>query len=144
MSTETSPQQTSSLKLGGFIAVDGKPCKILEMIRSAPGKHSSAKINFRTTDLTTGKTLMHSAPSKGTVDVPEVHRENHTVIDITDDGYMTLMGSDGAIRQDISLPDSDEGKQVRKFLDNGDYAEIVLVNILGFYYIQSVREVGAY
>ena len=41
----TYPAQASSLRKGGHILIRNRPCKIVEMSRSQPGKHGHAKVS---------------------------------------------------------------------------------------------------
>ena len=44
--SKTYPAQASSLRKGGRIVIRGRPCKIVEMSRSQPGKHGHAKVSL--------------------------------------------------------------------------------------------------
>ncbi len=87
--------QTSSLRPGQFILVNGKPCKILNITGAKPGKHGAAKTIFEAKDIITGKNVETSAASKGTIEVPDTTRETWTVIDINNENenenYLALM-----------------------------------------------------
>jgi translation initiation factor 5A len=37
------PVDVGSLRVGGYILVDGEPCRIVSITKSKPGKHGSAK-----------------------------------------------------------------------------------------------------
>ena len=37
------PVELGSLKAGSYVIIDGEPCRIVEMTKSKPGKHGSAK-----------------------------------------------------------------------------------------------------
>lgn len=53
------------------------------------------------------------------MDVPHVKREDYQLTDISDDGYLTLMGDNGDLREDLKLPDGELGGQLRAEFDNG-------------------------
>jgi translation initiation factor 5A len=40
------PVEAGSLKVGHYVVIDGEPCRILELERSKPGKHGSAKVRI--------------------------------------------------------------------------------------------------
>ena len=37
------PTDVGSLRVGGYMIIDGEPCHIVEIVKSKPGKHGSAK-----------------------------------------------------------------------------------------------------
>ena len=39
----TRPIDVGSLRVGGYMIIDGEPCHILDVTKSKPGKHGSAK-----------------------------------------------------------------------------------------------------
>lgn len=53
-------------------------------------------------------------PSSHKISVPEVDRSEYQLIDLTDDGFCSLMLSNGSIREDLWLPDGDIGDAIRK------------------------------
>ena len=58
------PADLGSLKEGSYIIIDGEPCKTVEVEKSKPGKHGSAKVRLTAISVFTGskKTII------GTVD----------------------------------------------------------------------------
>lgn len=131
--------QTSTLKVGNFIIIEGKPCKIMSISTAAPGKHGSRKSMFDTKDIITGKNVQHSAPSKGTVTVPDVTRETYTVIDVNSEGFMSLM-KNGTLREDVRLPDDETGREIRRILDKEGTPEVCMMTVMDHDIISSVKE----
>jgi translation initiation factor 5A len=39
----TKPMDVGELRVGGYMMIDGEPCKIMDVTKSKPGKHGSAK-----------------------------------------------------------------------------------------------------
>ncbi|RLE80455.1 MAG: translation initiation factor IF-5A, partial [Thermoprotei archaeon] len=39
----TRPVEAGGIKTGSFIVIDGEPCRVVEVEKSKPGKHGSAK-----------------------------------------------------------------------------------------------------
>lgn len=124
---------------GNFLVIDDKPCRIIAYTTAKPGKHGASKTLFDTKDVITGKNVQYSAPSKGMVTVPEVTRETYTVLDITDEGFLSLM-KHGDIREDVRLPDDEVGKEIRRILEKEAIPEIVLMTVLDYNIILSARE----
>jgi translation initiation factor 5A len=101
--SESFPQQCSALRKNGFVVIKGKACKIVEMTTSKTGKHGHAKVHLVGIDLFTGKKCEDICPSTHNMQVPNVLRKEYEVIDITDDGFFSLMSEDGEMRHDLKL-----------------------------------------
>lgn len=100
------PAQASSVRKGGYILIKDRPCKVIEMSTSKTGKHGHAKINFVTTDIFTDKKIEDICQSTHNVNVPEVTRKEYQLLDIDEDGFMTLLDEDsGDPREDLKLRD---------------------------------------
>lgn len=136
--SQTELVQTNSVKVGQFLVVEGKPCRVVSMAHAKPGKHGSSKTMFSCKDLLTGKNVETSAPSKGTIEIPKVVRESYIVLDVNRENYMTLM-KNGILRQDVKL-DGEYGEIIKAMLNEGRVPEIVLMTILDHTLITQVRE----
>jgi len=115
----TYPMQCSALRKNGFVMLKGRPCKIVEMSTSKTGKHGHAKVHMVGLDIFTGKKCEDICPSTHNMDVPFVKREDYQLMDISDDGFLSLMGDSGDLREDLKLPDGELGGQLRQEYDNG-------------------------
>lgn len=58
---------------------------------SKTGKHGHAKANFTATHIFTGKKLEDVIPSTHTTSVPVVRRNEYQLLDISDDGFCSLL-----------------------------------------------------
>lgn len=47
------------------------------------------------------------------MDVPHVKREDYQLTDISDDNYLSLMGDNGELREDLKVPEGEVGAQLR-------------------------------
>lgn len=93
--TNTHPAQCSSLRKGGYVVLKGFPCKIVDMSTSKTGKHGHAKVHLVGIDIFNGRKYEDICPSTHNMDVPEVTRAEYQLIDISDDGFCSLMNADG-------------------------------------------------
>merc|ERR1719223_2168274 len=84
--------------------IKGRPCKILSISVSKTGKHGHAKCNFLAVDIFTGKKLEDMIPSTHGTTVPIVNKSEWEIIDIGDDGELTLMDENGEQKTDLNLP----------------------------------------
>jgi translation initiation factor 5A len=72
---------------------------------SKTGKHGHAKCNFTAIDIFNGKKHEDIIPSTHNTDVPFVTRKEYSLLDISSDGFVTLMDAEGTTREDIKLPE---------------------------------------
>ncbi|XP_041736082.2 TRAF2 and NCK-interacting protein kinase isoform X8 [Coregonus clupeaformis] len=122
----TIPMQCSALRKNGYVVLKGRPCKIVEMSTSKTGKHGHAKVNMVGIDIFTNKKYEDMCPSTHNMDVPHIKRNEFQLLNITD-GFMSLMGDNGDVREDLRVPDSDLGKEIeQKFAASED----ILVSVL--------------
>ncbi|KAF3160500.1 Eukaryotic translation initiation factor 5A [Orbilia oligospora] len=126
----TFPMQCSALRKNGHVVIKGRPCKIVDMSTSKTGKHGHAKVHLVAIDIFTGKKLEDLSPSTHNMDVPNVVRNEYQLIDI-DDGYLNLMTSDGAPKDDVKLPEGDLGKEIQTAFDEGRDLIVTIVSAMG-------------
>ena len=102
--SSTYPMQCSALRKNGYVMIKSRPCKIVEMSTSKTGKHGHAKVHLVGIDIFTAKRYEDLCPSTHNIDVPNVSRIDFQLIDISDDGFLTLMTEKGETRDDLRLP----------------------------------------
>merc|ERR1711879_304395 len=69
------------------------------------GKHGSAKVHFTAIDIFNGKKYEEISPSTHTLQVPIINRQEYTLVDVDQDGFVSLMSADGSTtKEDIKLP----------------------------------------
>lgn len=117
--SETFPMQCSALRKNGFVMIKGRPCKIVEMSTSKTGKHGHAKVHLVALDIFTGKKYEDICPSTHNMDVPNVKRKDFQLLDISDDGYLSLMEDNGSTRDDLKVPEGDLGNEIKSCADEG-------------------------
>lgn len=111
--SESFPMQCSALRKNGFVLLKERPCKIVEMSTSKTGKHGHAKVHMVGIDLFTGKKYEDICPSTHNMMVPNVTRKEFALMDIADDGFVSLLDEDkNETRDDIKLPAGDLGKKL--------------------------------
>ena len=77
------PVEAGSLKEGSFVVIDEEPCKIVEVEKSKPGKHGSAKVRITAIGIFDGVKRSIVVPVDQKVDVPIVGKKVAQVISIT-------------------------------------------------------------
>ncbi|KAL3318929.1 hypothetical protein Ciccas_002399 [Cichlidogyrus casuarinus] len=92
------PVEANSMAKGSHIICKGRPCKIEDISKSKPGKHGSAKLNMKVTDIFTNKKYEMSMPSHDMVISPTVKRDEYQLVDVEGD-YINLMMPNGDLRE---------------------------------------------
>lgn len=141
----TYPQQAGTIRKNGYICINNRPCKVADVSTSKTGKHGHAKCHFVAIDIFTGKKYEDLTPSTHNCDVPNVGRCEYTLVDITEDGFVSLMDEGGNIRDDLTLPkgteESDRLAQQLKDQHGDENFELVVtvVKAMGEEMIMSVK-----
>lgn len=118
----------SGLKKGAYIVLrDQFPCKIVEVQRSKPGKHGSAKAHVVGMDVITDKKYDGLFNHSTLIKVPEINRLPYQLLNIDDEGYMTLMTDAGETREDLQLGDDDVSGGLRESFEAGEDLTVTLL-----------------
>merc|ERR1712176_1651194 len=125
----TIPMEAGQIKKGGYIMIKGQPCKVVSISVSKTGKHGHAKCNFLATNIFTGKKLEDMIPSTHGTTVPIVNKTEWEIIDIEEDGELTLMDEAGEQKTDLNLPTFPAGldEEIRTAWNGGENTVMVTV-----------------
>lgn len=112
------------------------------MSTSKTGKHGHAKCNFVAIDIFTGKKYEDIIPSTHTAHVPVVVRKEYSLVDISNDGYCTLMEEDGTCREDVQLPDWPDnfGREIKAAFETGKPHAVSVLSAMGHDQIIALKE----
>jgi translation initiation factor 5A len=143
----TYPQQAGTIRKNGYIVINNRPCKVVDVSTSKTGKHGHAKCNFVAVDIFTGKKYEDMTPSSHNMDVPNVSRKEYSVTFLDDDGFLHLMDEDGNTREDMTLPkgtdDADKlAEEIKKHIANGNEIAISVLKAMGDEMVNSVKVVN--
>ncbi|PVU96214.1 hypothetical protein BB561_001312 [Smittium simulii] len=136
------PMQCSALRKNGHVIIKGRPCKIVDMSTSKTGKHGHAKVKLVALDIFTGNKYEDLSPSTHNMDVPNVKREEYSLINIDDD-FLNLMDSDGAMKDDIRLPSGDLGQQITAEFETGKELAVTVLTSMGEEAVISFKEAAS-
>src|SRR3989338_8639072 len=81
----------NDVKKGGYCIIKDHPCKVQETNWSKPGKHGAGKIQIIGIDIFSGKKVEMSSPSTHNVEIPVVTRRDVQLLDITEEGYLSVL-----------------------------------------------------
>lgn len=109
---------------------------------SKTGKHGHAKCNFTAIDIFTGKKYEDIIPSTHTAHVPVVARKDYNLLDISADGFLSLMDEDGNIREDVTLPDFPENfaREIKAAFEAGKTLVLGVTSAMGKDQVITMKE----
>jgi len=76
------PVDVGSLKTGSYVIVDNEPCRIVDLSKSKPGKHGSAKARVVTIGVFDGVKRSFVKPVDAKVEVPIIEKRTGQVISV--------------------------------------------------------------
>eukprot|EP00245_Coleochaete_scutata_P013941 TRINITY_DN5804_c0_g1_i1.p1 TRINITY_DN5804_c0_g1~~TRINITY_DN5804_c0_g1_i1.p1 ORF type:complete len:161 (+),score=44.91 TRINITY_DN5804_c0_g1_i1:163-645(+) len=141
--SKTFPQQAGTIRKNAYIVIKSRPCKVVEVSTSKTGKHGHAKCHFVAIDVFTGKKLEDIVPSSHNCDVPHVNRTDYQLLDISEDGYVSLLTESGDTKDDLKLPsDTDLLGQIKNGFAEGKDLVLSVMSAMGEEQICAIKDVG--
>ena len=134
-----------SLKKGSLVMIKGRPCKVVDFSTAKTGKHGSAKAMVTGIDIFTANKLECTFSTGDNVDAPVVTKNEYTLINIDDEGFVSLMQDSGEVKEDLKLPEDEWLKdivtKIKSVFEEGKKECLVtVIAALGQEKIISVRE----
>ncbi|KAK1275889.1 hypothetical protein QJS04_geneDACA003835 [Acorus gramineus] len=141
--SKTYPQQAGTIRKNGYIVIKARPCKVVEVSTSKTGKHGHAKCHFVAIDIFNGKKLEDIVPSSHNCDVPHVTRTDYQLIDISEDGFVSLLTENGSTKDDLRLP-TDEAllTQIKDGFGEGKDLVVTVMSAMGEEQICTLKDIG--
>ena len=137
----TYPMAAGELKKGMFVCIKGFPCKIIEITTSKTGKHGHAKANITAIDIFTGKKYEEVSPSSHSLPSPFVKTTAYTLVDINEEGFVSLMDDESETRDDLKLPEDEEmAKRITEGFEAAKNVTCVVTNAMGKEAILAIKE----
>lgn len=124
------PKQSSSVKQGGHLVINGRPCKVVCVTTSKTGKHGGAKNHFQAVDIFTGKFHTYLSSTTDRVDVPVVRKDTYTLMAVQD-GFMSLLQADGGVKESLRLPQTQLGNDILSAQEEDREVTITVVSAMG-------------
>jgi translation initiation factor 5A len=125
-----------------MVQKDIHPCKVSAISTSKTGKHGSAKCNITAIDIFTGKKYESINPSSETAQIPFVIRKEYSLVDISGDGFTTLMDEEGNCREDVTLPEWPDNfaREIENAFGTGKPHSVTVLTAMGHDQIVSIKE----
>ena len=119
------PVDVGSLKKGGYITIDDEACRIVDLAKSKPGKHGSAKIRVVAVGVFDGVKRNFVKPVGSQVEVPIINKREGQIIS-TSVNTVQVMDLETYQIFEQALP---EDQEIKSKIRSGD--EIEYWSILG-------------
>lgn len=68
------PVDVGSLRVGGYMIIDNEPCRIVDITKSKPGKHGSAKARIVAIGIFDGQKRQFVKPVDSTAEIPIIDK----------------------------------------------------------------------
>ncbi len=118
----------NQLKEGGFVILDGVPCRVDRIQISTSGKHGHAKVRIDAIGLLDGVRKSIIKPSHDTVDVPIILKKRAQVLSILSSGKAQLMDMETFDVMEMDIPEDRKSEIVPAA--EIDYFEVMDVKTL--------------
>jgi len=122
------PEKVNNVKKGSVVMLGGYPCKVVEMKKSKPGKHGSAKTLVVGLDIFTGK--KHDEILRDEAQVVVNEKYELALVDV-DDNRVSLMNDAGEVREDLNLPADETGEEIKEKFAEGLQMKVTILKALG-------------
>lgn len=103
------PVSMKDLKPGSYVMIDGEPCKVVDMVKSKPGKHGASKVRLEAVGIFDNKKRSLLKPSSTEVMAPIIEKNKAQVVSVTGETAQ-LMDLESYETFDAMIPEEFKGK----------------------------------
>ncbi len=86
----TKPIDVGSLRVGGYMMIDGEPCHIVDITKSKPGKHGSAKARIVAIGVFDDQKRQFVKPVDSNTEVPIIDKRTGQVFAVSPNGVQIM------------------------------------------------------
>jgi len=86
----TKPIDVGSLRVGGYMMIDGEPCHIVDITKSKPGKHGSAKARIVAIGVFDDQKRQFVKPVDNNTEVPIIDKRTGQVFAVSPSGVQIM------------------------------------------------------
>jgi translation initiation factor 5A len=101
--------EPGSVKVGGYIVMNGAACKVTDVSTSKPGKHGHAKYRIVAVGLIDEKKREIVLPGHDKVEVPMIEKKSAQILHLSEDS-VNVMDSETFETFDLEVPEDLKGK----------------------------------
>ncbi len=127
------PVDVGELRVGGYMMIDGEPCRIVDIAKSKPGKHGAAKARIVAIGIFDNQKRQYVKPVDATAEIPIIDKRAGQVFSVNPSGVQIM---DLETYEYIDAPFPDEEDLKAKLVAG---AEIEYSKILGKIKINRVK-----
>ncbi|MGQ9551220.1 MAG: translation initiation factor IF-5A [Candidatus Bathycorpusculaceae bacterium] len=84
------PVDVGSLRVGGYMIIDNEPCRIVDLTKSKPGKHGSAKARIVAIGIFDGVKRSFVKPVDLTAEVPIIDKRTGQIFAVNPSGVQIM------------------------------------------------------
>ncbi len=84
------PVDVGSLRVGGYMIIDNEPCRIVDLTKSKPGKHGSAKARIVAIGVFDGQKRQFVKPVDSNAEIPIIDKRPGQVFAINPNGVQIM------------------------------------------------------
>ncbi|KAI9358547.1 eukaryotic elongation factor 5A hypusine, DNA-binding OB fold-domain-containing protein, partial [Zopfochytrium polystomum] len=108
------------LRVNDHAVINDRPCQINDISFTLEGLHlRGRKVSLVGVDVHTGQSHRCMVPDYSFVSIPTVVRSEFTLLDVTADGFMSLLTDDGQTKDDVKVPGGGLGRRMRAAFGRG-------------------------
>jgi len=111
--------KVGELKEGSYAIINGEPSQIVQITKSKPGKHGSAKFRCTAISLFDGRKQSYVASTDSNIQIPIVDKRSGQIISVSPSSIQ-LMDLETYEVQDVPLPKDEE---IAKKIEDGKEVE---------------------
>ena len=86
----TKPMDVGELRVGGYMMIEGEPCRIMDITKSKPGKHGSAKARIVAIGVFDGQKRQFVKPVDCGAEVPIIDKRPGQVFAVNPTGVQIM------------------------------------------------------
>ncbi|CAI5462364.1 unnamed protein product [Closterium sp. Yama58-4] len=140
-SSQTYSRDAGSIREGNYIVISGRPCKVVD-VSTKTTSSGHKKLTFVATDLFTNDRRDEMAPYSHSVEMMGFN--DYTLLDITEEGFVSVMNEKGDTRDDLPLPpDEALRSQIKAWHGEDKELSLSVISAMGQEQIFAVKEINA-
>jgi len=84
------PVDVGELRVGGYMMIEGEPCRIVDIAKSKPGKHGSAKARIVAIGVFDNQKRQFVKPVDGSAEIPIIDKRPGQIFAVNSNGVQIM------------------------------------------------------